>query len=117
MRVGMRDRHDLVGGERLRVFAGFLQNRAQLVFRRIVERILQPLFNFTSALGRMFDIPMCGLRDGLNRGNQIAVAYYRLRKLPLFEGPGDSSGTAILSIFVPRFLLDNLQAKPEISAR
>jgi hypothetical protein len=39
----------------------------------------------------------------------------RLRELPLFEGPGDSSGTAILSIFVPRFLLDNIQAKPEIS--
>jgi hypothetical protein len=32
----------------------------------------------------------------------------------LFEGPGDSSGTAILSIFVPRVLLDNLQAKGEI---
>ena len=35
----------------------------------------------------------------------------RLRELPLFEGPGDSSGTAILPIFVPRFLLDNIQAK------
>src|SRR3984893_1521933 len=66
MRVGMRDRHDLVGGERLRAFAGFLQNRDQFVFPFILERILQPLLNFTSALGRMFDIPMCGLRDGLN---------------------------------------------------
>src|ERR1700746_3784061 len=40
----------------------------------------------------------------------------RLRELPLFEGPGDSSGTAILPIFVPRFLLDNIQAKPKILA-
>jgi len=45
------------------------------------------------------------------------VATMRRPQNDLFEGPGDSSGTAILSIFVPRFLLDNLQAKPEISAR
>src|SRR5215471_10956059 len=41
----------------------------------------------------------------------------RLRELPLCEGPGDSSGTAILSIFVPRFLLDNIQAEAQISAK
>ena len=72
------DRHDLVGGERLSTFAGFLQNRDQLVLRWIVERILQPLLNFTTALRRMFDIPMRGLRDRLNRWNQIAVAELRL---------------------------------------
>ena len=74
MRVGMRDRLDLVGGDRLRAFAGFLQDRDQLVLRFIVERILQPLLDFTTVLGRMFDIPPRGLRDRLNRRNQIAVA-------------------------------------------
>src|SRR6266446_7305925 len=72
MRVGMRDRLDLVGGDRLRAFARFLQNRDQLVLRFIVERILQPLLDFTTVLGRMLDIPPSGTRDRLNRRNKIA---------------------------------------------
>jgi hypothetical protein len=53
-----------------------------------------------------FELPSSG------RGRQS-----RLRELPLCEGPGDSSGTAIVSIFVPRFLLDNIQAKASTTIR
>src|SRR3984957_1693504 len=94
MRVGMRDRHDLVGGERLRAFTGFLQNRDQLVLRRIVERILQRLLNFTTALRRMFDIPMRGFPDRLNRRNQIAVAELRLDLKEIHDAPHRGCGSA-----------------------
>ena len=37
-----------------------------------------------------------------------------LRERCLFEGDGDSSGTTLSSIFVRRFLSDNIQAKVEL---
>src|SRR5713226_5212697 len=78
MRIRMRDRNDFVRRDRLRTFASVSQNRDEFVLRRVVERILKTLLDLATALRLMLHVPMRGLGDRLDRGNQIAITELRL---------------------------------------